>query len=313
MIAFLLRRIGAGVVVMFVVSVLVFVGVRAAPGDPATVLAGGDPAAVPAIRHEYRLDQPLPVQYARWAWLALHGDLGHDERGLAIVDTVTGRIPLTLELALLSLLVAAVIGIPAGVLAAVRHRRATDRVVSATGVVALSVPSFWLGLLAILWFAVDLHWLPASGYVTMRHPLANLRHMLLPCVVLGIGFAAVQMRQMRSAMTTALAADYVRTARAKGLNELRVTGHAVRNSLLTNTTLLGLEFGALVSGAAIVETVFGIPGFGALGVDAVSSRDYPMIEAIVLVTALAWVLVNVAIDVAYLVLDPRVRTLEAPA
>ena len=305
---FVLKKSGAALVVVFVASVLVFLGVRAIPGDPATVLGGGEPNAVQAIRHEYLLDRPLPVQYGRWLWLALHGNLGRGESGIPVAQTIVERIPLTLELATLSLLVAVLVGIPAGVIAAVRRGKASDYAATGTALIGLSVPPFWLGLLMILWFAVDLHWLPATSYVTMHHPIANLRHMVLPCIVLGCGFAAALMRQTRSAMLGSLGADYVRTARANGLSEWSVVGrHALRNSLITVATLIALDFGALVSGAAVTETIFGIPGLGRLAIDSVSARDYALIQGIVLVTALVYVIVNLVADLAYSLLDPRIR------
>jgi|SRR5579862_462325 len=307
---FLLKRaVGAGSVV-FAASLLVFLGIRAIPGDPATALGaeGADPASVAAIRHAYLLDRPLPEQYARWAWLALQGNLGLDERRLPVGHTIVTRLPLTLELAALSLLVALVIGIPAGVLAAVRRGRASDYLARVASLIGLSVPHFWLGLLLITWFAVDLHWLPASGYVSVRHPFGNLEHMLMPCLVLGAGFAAVLMRQTRSSMIGALDADYIRTARANGLGEWRVVvRHALRNSLITVATVIGLDLGLLISGAVVTETVFGIAGFGRLSIDAINARDYPMIQGIVLVTATAYVLLNLAVDIVYSLLDPRIR------
>jgi peptide/nickel transport system permease protein len=307
---FLLRKVGAALVVLAVASVLVFAGVRAIPGDPAIALAAEnrDPAVLTAIRHKYRLDQPLPVQYAHWVWLALQGDLGVDQRQLSVAHTIVTRIPITLEIALLSLVVSVLVGIPAGVIAAVRRGRPEDYLVTTAALVGLSVPHFWLGLLFIIWFAVDLHWLPASGYVSIHHPLANLEHMVMPAIVLGTGFAAVLMRQMRSSMLTSLGADYVRTARAKGLSEWSVVGrHAFRNSLITVTTLLGLQLGALISGVVVTETIFGIAGFGRLTIDAVNQRDYPLIQGVVLVTAAGYVVVNLLVDVAYSLLNPRIR------
>jgi peptide/nickel transport system permease protein len=312
---FLLRRAGAALVVVFAVSVLVFLGMRALPGDPATALGGetSDPAVLAAIRHEYLLDRPLPVQYGRWLWLALHGNLGEDLRSIPVGHTIVTRLPLTLELAVLSMLIAMILGIPAGVIAAVRQGKASDYLARIAALVGLSVPHFWLGLLMILWFAVDLQWLPATGYVTLRDPIENLRHMLMPCLVLGLGFAAVQMRQVRSSMLTTLEADYVRTARAKGVRERNVvTRHALRNSLITVTTLIGLEFGVLISGAVVTEKVFGIPGFGALSVDAINARDYALIQGIVLVVAVGYVIVNFLVDVVYSLLDPRIRITGRP-
>jgi peptide/nickel transport system permease protein len=307
---FLLRKAGAALVVLWLASMLVFLGVRAIPGDPAIALGAEnrDPAVIAAIRHKYLLDRPLPVQYAHWIWLALHGDLGVDQRELPVAHTIVTRIPITLELALLSLVVSVIVGIPAGVIAAVRRGRPEDYVATAGALVGLSVPHFWLGLLFIIWFAVDLHWLPASGYSSMHHPLANLEHMVMPAIVLGTGFAAVLMRQMRSSMLSSLGADYVRTARAKGLSEWAVVGsHALRNSLITITTLLGLQLGALISGVVVTETIFGIAGFGRLTIDAVNQRDYALIQGVVLVTAAGYVLVNLLVDVVYSLLNPRIR------
>jgi peptide/nickel transport system permease protein len=307
---FLLRKAGAALVVLVLASMLVFLGVRAIPGDPAIALGAEnrDPDVIAAIRHKYLLDRPLPVQYAHWIWLALHGDLGVDQRELPVAHTIVTRIPITLEIAVLSLVVSVLVGIPAGVIAAVRRGRPEDYVVTAGALVGLSVPHFWLGLLFIIWFAVDLHWLPAGGYVTMHHPIANLEHMVMPAIVLGTGFAAVLMRQMRSSMLNSLGADYVRTARAKGLSEWSVVGrHAFRNSLITITTLLGLQLGALISGVVITETIFGIAGFGRLTIDAVNQRDYALIQGVVLVTAAGYVLVNLLVDIVYSLLNPRIR------
>jgi peptide/nickel transport system permease protein len=307
---FLLRKLGAALLVLVIASILVFVGVRAIPGDPAIALGGEnrDPAVLAAVRHKYLLDKPLPVQYVHWIWLALHGDLGVDQRELPVAHTIVSRLPITLELALLSLVVSTLVGIPAGVIAAVRRGRPEDYAVTATALVGLSVPHFWLGLLFIIWFAVDLHWLPASGSVTIHHPLANLEHMVMPAIVLGTGFAAVLMRQMRSSMLTSLGADYVRTARAKGLSERSVIwSHAFRNSLITIATLIGLQLGALISGVVVTETIFGIAGFGRLTIDAINQRDYTLIQGVVLVTAAGYVIVNLLVDVVYSFLNPRIR------
>jgi peptide/nickel transport system permease protein len=307
---FLLRKVGAALVVLVLASMLVFLGARAIPGDPAIALGAEnrDPAVLAAVRHKYLLDKPIPVQYAHWIWLALHGDLGVDQRELPVAHTIVTRLPITLELAFLSMFVGILIGIPAGVIAAVRRGKPSDYAVTAVSLVGLSVPHFWLGLLLIVWFAVDLQWLPASGYVTMHHPVANLEHMLLPCLVLGAGLAAVLMRQTRSSMLTALGGDYVRTARAKGLSESSVVGrHALRNSLITVTTVIGLQLGALISGAVITETIFGIAGFGRLTIEAVQQRDYTLIQGVVLVSAAGYVVINLAVDIVYSLLNPRIR------
>jgi peptide/nickel transport system permease protein len=307
---FLIRRTGAALVVLVVASMLVFAGVRAIPGDPAIALGAEnrDPALIAQIRHKYLLDRPLPVQYAHWIWLALHGDLGVDQRELPVAHTIVSRLPITLELAVLSMLIATITGIPAGVIAAIRRGKPSDHAVTATALVGLSVPHFWLGLLGIVWFAVDLHWLPSGGYVGWAHPLDNLKHMLMPAIVLSAGFSAVLMRQMRSSMLDILNADYVRTARAKGLSEWRVIGqHVLRNSLITVTTVMGLQLGALISGAVVTETVFQIAGFGRLTIDAVDQRDYALIQGVVLVVTVGYVLANFLVDVTYSLLNPRIR------
>jgi peptide/nickel transport system permease protein len=308
---FLLRKSGAALVVVFLASVVVFAGVRALPGGPAQALGGEnrDADVVAAINHEYGLDRPLPVQYVRWVSHALRGDLGLDARQLPVGHTIVSRIPITLELAFHSILIGTMIGVIAGVIAAVRRGRASDHAATTGALVGLSVPHFWLGLMMIIVFAVDLHWLPASGYVSFReHPLGNLEHMLMPALVLGTGLSAVLMRQTRSAMLSSLSADYVRTARAKGLPERSVVGkHALRNSLITVTTVIGLQLGALISGAVITEQIFVIPGFGRLTLEAINERDYTLLQGVVLVAATGYVVVNLLVDVVYSLLNPRIR------
>lgn len=308
---FLLRKVGAALIVLVLASMLVFAGVRAIPGDPALALGGEnrDPAVLSAVRHKYGLDQPLPVQYLHWVSLAVRGDLGTDQRELSVSRTIVQRLPITLELAALAILIGSLIGIVAGVLAAVRRGKATDYAATTVALAGLSVPHFWLGILMIIYFAVQLHWLPAGGYVAFStNPVQNLEHMLMPAIVLGTGLSAVLMRQMRSSMLSALGADYVRTARAKGLSEWSVVGkHALRNSLITVTTVIGLQLGALISGAVITEQIFVIPGFGRLTIDAVNQRDYTLLQGVVLVAAAGYVVVNLLVDVVYSLLNPRIR------
>ena len=314
---FLLRKVGAALIVLLLASVLVFLGIRALPGDPALALGGEDrdAAVVAQIRHDYGLDKPLPVQYVRWLGHVVRGDFGTDQRKLSVAHTIVTRLPITLELAFLAILLGSIIGIVAGVIAAVRRGKASDYAATTVALVGLSVPHFWLGLLLIILFAVKLHWLPASGYVAFSDdPVENLRHLLLPAVVLGTGLSAVLMRQMRSAMLDSLSADYVRTARAKGLPERRVVGvHAVRNSLITVTTVIGLQLGVLISGAVITEQIFGIAGFGRLTLDSVYQRDYALIQGVVLVAAAGYVVVNLLVDVVYSLLNPRIRIVARPA
>jgi peptide/nickel transport system permease protein len=308
---FLLRKVGAALIVLILSSMLVFAGVRAIPGDAAIALGAEnrDPALLAAIRHKYLLDRPLAVQYVHWVGLAVQGDLGTDQRELSVSRTIVQRLPITLELAFLAILIGTVIGIGAGILAAVRHGKPSDYAATSVALVGLSVPHFWLGIVMIIYFAVNLHWLPAGGYVPFVHdPVANLEHMLMPAIVLGTGLSAVLMRQMRSSMLQSLGTDYVRTARAKGLSEWSVVGkHAVRNSLITVTTVVGLQLGALISGAVITEQIFVIPGFGRLTLDAVDQRDYALLQGVVLVAAAGYVVVNLLVDVVYSLLNPRIR------
>jgi peptide/nickel transport system permease protein len=308
---FLLRRTAAALVVVVLASMLVFGGVRALPGDPALALGGEnrDPAVLAQIRRDYGLNKPLPVQYLDWVGHVIRGDFGVDQRKLPVRQTIESRIPITLELAGLAVLFGGLLGISAGVIAAVKRGKASDYAATTSALVGLSVPHFWLGLLMIILFSVDLHWLPAGGYVPFsQDPVENLRHMLMPAIVLGTGLAAVVMRQMRSSMLDSLGADYVRTARAKGLPERSVVGkHALRNSLITVTTIIGLQLGALISGAVVTEQIFGIAGFGRLTLEAVQERDYTLLQGVVLVFAVGYVIVNLLVDVMYSLLNPRIR------
>ena len=310
--SYLLKRTGAALVALWLASLIVFVGVRALPGDPALALAGEErsPEAIAEIREKYGLDDPVPVQYVRWISLAVQGDLGESVRtGLDVADTIVDKCPITLELAFLSVLIAVLIGIPTGVVAATEKGKFPDYVSNAIGLAGLSIPHFWLGLVLILLLTIRVEVFPASGYVPfLESPVQNLYHMLLPAFVLGTGLAAIIMRQMRSSMLEALDTDYVRTARAKGLSEWSVVGkHALRNSLITVVTVIGLQLGALISGAVVTEQIFVIPGFGTLIVGAVFQRDLPMIQGAVLVAAAGYIVVNFLVEITYSLLNPRIR------
>ena len=312
MFEFLLRRAFISAVTLVLVSLIVFAGVRAIPGDPARVLAGAeaDEAGLEEIREKYGLNDRVAVQYLRWVGHALRGDLGVSVRTrLPVAAMVAQKLPITIELTLLAILVALAIAIPAGVLAAVKRNSAWDVVMSSLSLGGVSIPNFWLGIMLILLVSVRLGWLPASGYVPpWEDPIDNLRRMLMPALVLGTGLAAVLMRQTRNAMIEVLGADYVRTARAKGLAQPAVVvRHALRNSLIPVVTILGLQMGALMSGAVVTEQIFVVPGFGRLIVEAVFTRDYPVVQGVVLITASAYVLINLLVDVSYSVLNPRIR------
>jgi peptide/nickel transport system permease protein len=309
---FLLRRAIESLVALWLASVIVFIGMRALPGDPAIALSGEgrDPAVNTVIRARYALDQPLPVQYVRWASLAISGDLGTSIRTrLPVTAEILRRIPTTLELAALAGLIAILLGLPLGILAAVRRGSPLDYVANIVGLVGLSIPTFWLGLILILVFAIGFAVLPASGFVPLlEDPVENLRRLILPAAVLGSGLGAILLRQTRSAMIASLQSDYVRTARAKGLRERDVVlRHALRNSLVTVVTVLGLELGALISGSVVTESIFLIPGFGRMIIEAISTRDYPLIQGVALVSAVAYIGINLIVDVLYSVLNPKVR------
>jgi peptide/nickel transport system permease protein len=310
---YVIRRLGVSVFTLVVASVLVFLGIRAVPGNPAIALTGNanlSPAAIAAIEGQYGLNKPLPVQYADWLRQILTGHLGSSPvTGMPITTELSSAFPITVELTILAMLIGIVIGIPAGIIAAVRRGKAIDYAGNAIALFGLSIPSFWFGILLILIFAVLLRVLPASGYVSfLSSPGSNLSHMVMPAFVLGTGVAAVLMRQMRSGMLEALRADYVRTARAKGLPEPSVVlKHALRNSLVTVATVIGLQLGVLLSGVAVTEEVFGLPGVGDLTINAVFQRDYPTIQAVALITAAAIIVINFALDFVYAFLSPRVR------
>jgi peptide/nickel transport system permease protein len=312
MIEFLVRRAFISAVTLLIISLIVFTGVRLIPGDPARVLGGtdADPAGLEEIREKYGLKDPIPVQYLRWLGLALRGDLGESIRTrTSVAWTIAIKAPITLELAALSLLVAIGIAIPAGVLAAVRRNTVWDVLASSVSLCGVSVPNFWLGIMLILLVSVRFGWLPASGFVPLAEDvLGNVKRMLMPALVLGTGLAAVLMRQTRNAMIEVLSADYVRTARAKGLAQRAVVvRHALRNGLIPVVTILGLQMGALMGGAVVTEQIFVLPGFGRLIVEAVFTRDYPVVQGVVLITASSYVLINLLVDVSYSVLNPRIR------
>ncbi|MER7792362.1 ABC transporter permease [Streptomyces sp. NPDC097640] len=309
---YLLRRIGESLITLFLVSVVVFAGVRALPGDTATALAGEEatPEAIAGIRRAYGLDDNIVIQYLRYVRHAVTGDLGTSSRtGLPVLDSVLDALPVTLELSALALLLAVLVGVSAGVVAAVRRGRPEEWLVNALALLGLSIPAFWLGIVLILTFAIAVPVFSASGFVPFGvDPVENLRHMVLPAIVLGSGLAAVVMRQTRAAMLGSLSADYIRTARAKGLSRRQVIGsHALRNSLVTVVTVLGLQLGHLISGAVVTEQIFVLPGFGKLTIDAVFSRDYAMVQGVVLFTSAAYILVNLLVDLAYSLIDPRIR------
>jgi peptide/nickel transport system permease protein len=312
MTTFFVRRLLTALPTLFIITVMVFTIQRMLPGDPALILAGEerDPQVIAYLREVYRLDDPVVVQYGAWLGQVVRGNLGRSMRTRQpVLELIAEKLPVTIQLALLSIAIAIIIAIPAGVIAAVYRRSLADVISTLLALSGLSIPNFWLGIMLILLLSVQLDWLPASGYVPFREaPWENLQRMIMPAFVLGTGLAAVLMRQMRSSMLEVLKQDYVRTARAKGLiQHLVVVRHALRNALIPVVTILGLQMGALLSGAVLTEQVFTIPGFGKLIVDAVFNRDYAVVQGVVLFTASATIVINLFVDLAYAWLNPKIH------
>jgi peptide/nickel transport system permease protein len=312
MLTFAARRLIAAIPTLLVVTLLVFALVRLLPGDPARLQLGEEatPQAVAELRHTMGLDRPLPAQYLGWL-----GQLGRLDLGKSLQDhsSVAGliaqKLPTTFELAILSLLVAVLLALPAGILSALRPGTGVDRLVTFLALSGISLPTFFLGILLVYAFSVTLALIPASGYVSLaENPGLNLKLMLLPAVTLGVGAGAVLTRYLRASLLEVLNQDYVRTARAKGVTgRLVILRHALRNALIPVVTVLGLQLGGLLGGAVVTEQIFSVPGFGRLLVDAVFTRDLPVIQGMVLTSAALVFLVSFLVDLAYGAIDPRVR------
>lgn len=312
MLKVIVSRILVAIPTLLLVSMLVFGLQKMLPGDPVTLLAGDtqDPVVIAQLRDKYHLNDPIPTQYLLWMGGVLHGDLGESLRTSVPVSTlVAQKLPVTFQLAVMALIVACLIGIPAGILSAANRGKPIDYAANLFSLSGMSVPHFWLGILLIL--LVSVHWrlLPASGYVSPIDDFwLSIKTMLMPAVVLGTTLGAQLMRHTRSAMLGVLRQDYIRTARAKGLLSMRVViKHGFRNALGPVITMLALLFGELLGGAVLTEQIFTIPGFGKLVVDAVFSRDYSVVQGVVLCTAFAFIMVNLLADILQVALNPRLR------
>jgi peptide/nickel transport system permease protein len=312
MLSLILNRLLVAIPTLVIVSMLVFALQHALPGDPFLVIAGEerDPETIARLRALYRMDDPVIVQYFAWVWQVLHGEFGKSLRtGEPVLGLILQKLPVTIQLAIASMLVALAIGLPAGIIAAVRKGTYVDYSASALALSGLSIPNFWLGIMLILFVSVELKLLPASGYAPFfSDPIGAIETLIMPAFVLGGGIAAFIMRHTRSAMLEVMRSDYIRTARAKGLVEERVVNkHALRNALIPVISVSTVVFGELLAGAVLTEQVFTIPGFGKLIVDAVFNRDYGVVQGVVLCTSIGFILMNLLADVLYIVVNPRLR------
>lgn len=312
MLELILRRCVVLVPTLFLVSILVFSMQKLLPGDPILALAGEDrdPQTIAYLQEKYRLNDPIPVQYVAWLKQLISGDFGTSVRTeKPVLDLIAQKLPVTIQLAAFAMVIAFMIGVPAGIISAVRKGSLTDYSINIAALSGLSIPNFWLGILLILVVSVQWQLLPSSGYTSPLEDLGqNVRTMIMPALVLGTGLAGVLMRHTRSAMLGVLRSDYVRTARAKGLDERTVIlRHALRNALVPIITLATLLFGELLAGAVLTEQIFTIPGFGKLIVDAVFTRDYAVVQGVVLCTAVGFIFMNLLADILYILVNPRLR------
>ena len=312
MLPFALRRLMLALPTLLIVTVIVFLMVRVLPGNPARLLLGEEstPELVAALTKELGLDQPLPVQYLTWLGGVMRGDLGRSVRdNSSVTQLILEKLPTTLELAFLAMLLALLVAVPAGIFTASRRGGFADGAVTLLALSGISLPNFFVGILLIYFFSVQLGWIPPSGYVTPAEDLGqNLKLMLMPAVTLALGTAGAMTRFLRGSMLEVLGQDYIRTARAKGVPIQGVLyRHALRNALIPLLTILGLQLGALLGGAIISEQIFSIPGFGRLIVEAVFTRDFPVVQGIVLVSATAIFFVSFLVDLLYATIDPRIR------
>lgn len=312
MVTYVLRRLLLMIPVALLVSFVTFMLIHIVPGDPARVLLGesATPQTVAALDHQLGLDKPLWTQYALWLEQALHGNLGQSiQLQQPVTTAIMQRLPITAELGVIALIVSVALAIPLGVMAAARRNTSFDWLINVISLIGTAIPNFVLGLLLILFLAVVLRPFPPGGYVPFtQDPLGNLRDITLPVITLAAGAVAGNMRQIRASMIEVLNQDYVRTARAKGLSQNRVYYvHALRNALLPMLTIVGIQAGAILSGAVVIETIFLWPGVGLLAIQSILAKDYPVVQGVVLLSALSYMLINLLVDLSYGVLDPRIN------
>jgi peptide/nickel transport system permease protein len=306
------KRLLVAIPTLLIISIFVFSLQKLLPGDPVLAMAGEerDPAVIELLRERYRLNDPVVYQYFYWLGSVLQGDFGISLRtNQPVLELIGQKLPVTIQLAVMSMFFALIIGVPIGILAAVKQNTWIDYLSNIVALSGLSIPNFWLGIMLILLVSVHLGWLPASGYESIFvDPVRSIQTMIMPSFVLGNALAATLMRHTRSAMLSVMKSDYIRTARAKGLSSWQVVlSHSFRNALLPIITLSALLFGELLAGAVLTEQIFTIPGFGKLIVDAVFTRDYAVVQGVVLCTAIGFILMNLLADVVTVLLNPRMR------
>ncbi len=312
MLKYILKRILVALPVIFGISIIAFFLIRLVPGDTITALLGANYNEEQALilRAKYGLDQPLPVQYLIWLKNVLAGDFGISFfTKEPVVKIIMERLPVTLELMLISLLYSVFVAIPLGTIAAVKRNSATDYGASVFGLLGVSIPNFWLGILLIAFFSLHLRWLPSGGFVSFGvDPLENLRHMIMPSIALGTAVGAVIMRMTRSSMLEVLGQEYIKMADAKGVTNRRlIFHHALKNSFVPIVTVLGIQMGYLLGGSVVIEKIFALPGIGQLSLQAITNRDYALLQGCILLIATGFVVINLVVDIIYGFLDPKIR------
>lgn len=314
MVRYIAQRLVSLIPVLIGISLVTFFLIRLVPGDVVDLMLGNESTLDETRRQELRrvfgLDEPIYVQYFTWAGDVVRGDLGTSLRtGQSVRGEIFSKMPVTLELTFFSVVIALLIAIPTGIIAAVKAGSSAEAAAQGISLLGLSIPNFWLGTLLILVTSRYFHWFPAANYVSFSEdPWKNIQIFILPAIALGAALAAITMRMMRSSLLEVLKREYITTARAKGLtNNAVISRHAIRNAMIPVITVVGIQIGRLLGGAIIIEELFNLPGMGRLAIDAIEQRDYPMIQGVVLVTTVAFVLINLAVDILYSYIDPRIR------
>lgn len=308
---YVLKRLLEGIPVFLFVTVIVFTLMRLTGGDPAEIMLGprGTETAAEALRQKWGLNEPLYIQYFQWLGNMLVLDLGKDfNSGRPVAQLVADRFIVTATLAFFAMVISLAIAFPAGIISSIHQNTPTDYGAIIFALIGVSMPNFWLGLMLIIIFGLHVGWLPTHGYQNiLADPIGGLQHIILPAIALGTALAAVVTRMLRSSMLEVLSEDYIRTARAKGMDEHTVIyKHALRNALIPTVTVIGLQVGYLMNGSILVESVFAIPGMGRLLVNAVFGRNYPVIQGVIVVIAIVFILVNIVVDIVYTYLDPKI-------